>query len=82
MTDWTLLYLSRHDVESLGLEMAEIIDVVEKGFFELGHGRVEMPPKPGKNTGMWTPGLGSYKEKKVFSRNYSKKIKLSSIKPL
>ncbi len=33
MTDWTLLYLSRNDVESLGLEMVEIIDVVEKGFF-------------------------------------------------
>ncbi|MBW1955263.1 MAG: ornithine cyclodeaminase family protein, partial [Deltaproteobacteria bacterium] len=51
MTDGTLLYLSRNDVESLGLEMAEIIDVVEKGFFELGHGRVEMPPKPGIHPG-------------------------------
>lgn len=45
------LYLSQGNVEKVGLSMAEIIDVVEKGFFELGHGRVEMPPKPGIHPG-------------------------------
>jgi len=51
MKDTTLLYLSRSDVEAVGLTMPEIIDAVEKGFFELGHGRVEMPPKPGIHPG-------------------------------
>jgi ornithine cyclodeaminase/alanine dehydrogenase len=31
--------------------MAEIIEAVEKGFYEMGHGRVEMPPKPGIHPG-------------------------------
>ena len=43
----SLLYLSRADVEVVGLSMAEIIDAVERAFLEKGHGRVEMPPKPG-----------------------------------
>lgn len=42
-----VLYLSRKDVEEVGLTMAEIINVVEKAFREKGEGRVEMPPKPG-----------------------------------
>jgi ornithine cyclodeaminase/alanine dehydrogenase len=42
-----LLYLSRADVEAVGLTMREIIDVVEKAFGEKGKGNVEMPPKPG-----------------------------------
>jgi ornithine cyclodeaminase/alanine dehydrogenase len=42
-----LLYLSRADVESVQLPMAEIIAAVETGFREHGEGRVEMPPKPG-----------------------------------
>ena len=47
MSDQSLLYLSRADVESSGVSMAEIIDAVEAGFREHGEGRVEMPPKPG-----------------------------------
>src|SRR5882762_2724113 len=43
----TLLYLSRADVERVGLSMAEIIAAVEAVFVEKGHARVEMPPKPG-----------------------------------
>ncbi len=43
----TLLYLSRADVESVGLTMAEVIELVEQAFVEKGNGRVEMPPKPG-----------------------------------
>lgn len=41
------LYLSREDVESVGLPMAEVIGAVEAVFREKGEGRVEMPPKPG-----------------------------------
>jgi len=46
-----LLYLSRADVEAVGLTMAEIIEAVESAFEEKGHGRVEMPPKPGVHPG-------------------------------
>lgn len=42
-----ILYLSRADVEGLGLGMSEIIGVVEEAFVEKGRGNVEMPPKPG-----------------------------------
>lgn len=42
-----LLYLSKSDVESVGLSMKEIIVRVEDAFREKGYGRVEMPPKPG-----------------------------------
>lgn len=42
-----LLYLSRADVEAVGLSMSEIIDALEDMFREKGEGRVEMPPKPG-----------------------------------
>jgi ornithine cyclodeaminase/alanine dehydrogenase len=42
-----ILYLSRSDVEKAALSMAEIIEAVEAVFVEKGHGRVEMPPKPG-----------------------------------
>jgi ornithine cyclodeaminase/alanine dehydrogenase len=46
-----LLYLSRDDVVSVGLTMAEVIDLVESAFREKGEGRVEMPPKPGIHPG-------------------------------
>jgi ornithine cyclodeaminase/alanine dehydrogenase len=42
-----VLYLSREDVESVGLPMAGVIDAVEAVFREKGEGNVEMPPKPG-----------------------------------
>jgi ornithine cyclodeaminase/alanine dehydrogenase len=42
-----ILYLSRAEVESVGLEMREIISALELMFREKGEGRVEMPPKPG-----------------------------------
>ena len=42
-----LLYLSRADVERVGLAMAEIIAAVEAVFREKGEGRVEMPAKIG-----------------------------------
>jgi ornithine cyclodeaminase/alanine dehydrogenase-like protein (mu-crystallin family) len=45
-----LLYLSRRDVEAVGLTMAEVIEAVEGMFREKGEGRVEMPPKPGIHT--------------------------------
>jgi ornithine cyclodeaminase/alanine dehydrogenase-like protein (mu-crystallin family) len=45
------LYLSQADVESVGLSMAEIIDLLETAFKEKGEHRVEMPPKPGIHPG-------------------------------
>ncbi|MFZ4694815.1 MAG: ornithine cyclodeaminase family protein [Verrucomicrobiia bacterium] len=46
----TFLYLSRKEVESVGLAMSEIIAALESMFREKGEGRVEMPPKPGIHT--------------------------------
>ena len=46
-----LLYLSQAEVESVGLGMAEIIELLETAFGEKGQGRVEMPPKPGIHPG-------------------------------
>lgn len=46
-----ILYLSRSDVLSIGLSMPEITELVETAFIEKGHGRVEMPPKPGIHPG-------------------------------
>ncbi len=51
MTDRTLLYLSQTDVASIGLGMAEIIQLLEKVFEEKGRGRVDMPPKLGIRPG-------------------------------
>lgn len=47
MSKPSLLYLSRADVEAVNLPMPEIIRLLEQAFIEKGHGRVEMPPKPG-----------------------------------
>jgi len=46
-----ILYLSRADVEAAAPSMPEIIAAVEAAFVEKGHGRAEMPPKPGIHTG-------------------------------
>lgn len=51
MDSKSLLYLSQADVAAVGITMAEIVDAVEKGFNEMGHDRVEMPPKPGIHPG-------------------------------
>src|SRR4030067_2396016 len=45
-----VLYLSRRDVETINLPMAEIIDALDRMFVEKGRGLVEMPPKPGVHT--------------------------------
>ncbi|MFZ4695787.1 MAG: ornithine cyclodeaminase family protein [Verrucomicrobiia bacterium] len=50
MSPHTVLYLSRKEVESVGLAMSEIIAALENMFREKGEGRVEMPPKPGIHT--------------------------------
>ena len=50
MEELNVLYLSRKDVEEVGVSMAEIIKALDKMFREKGHGRVEMPPKPGIHT--------------------------------
>lgn len=47
MTDPTLRYLSRWDVESLEISMDEVIGAVEAALREKGEGTAEMPPKPG-----------------------------------
>ncbi len=50
MAEHSLLYLSRADVEAVALDMKTIIELLEKAFIEKGHGKVEMPPKPGIHT--------------------------------
>lgn len=50
MTNHQVLYLSRADVEAVGLDMRAILALLETAFVEKGHGRVEMPPKPGIHT--------------------------------
>lgn len=47
MTPKQLLYLSRADVEAIGVTMREIIDALTIAFHEHGLGHAEMPPKPG-----------------------------------
>ncbi len=47
MTSRRFLYLSRADVEAVGLDMRTVIGLLETAFREKGEGRVEMPPKPG-----------------------------------
>lgn len=42
-----LVYLSRADVEGLGLSMREVLAAVEEGFRLKAMGKTEMPPKPG-----------------------------------
>ncbi len=50
MSQDSVLYLSRKDVERVNVSMKEIIDALEKMFREKGQGKVEMPPKPGIHT--------------------------------
>ncbi|HWR04314.1 MAG TPA: ornithine cyclodeaminase family protein [Humidesulfovibrio sp.] len=45
-----VLWLSRADMDTLGLTMREIMDVVEEGFAAMGRGEVEMPAKIGIHT--------------------------------
>ncbi|MBE2232692.1 MAG: ornithine cyclodeaminase family protein [Anaerolinea sp.] len=47
MPEHRLLYLSRADVEAVGVAMPEIIDALAEAFHLHGEGKVEMPPKPG-----------------------------------
>ena len=49
--DASILYLSRGDVESTAVSMADIIDALERMFSDKGRGRAEMPPKPGIHPG-------------------------------
>lgn len=46
----SLLYLSRQDVEAVGLPMPEVIEGLQRMFVDKGAGRAEMPPKPGIHT--------------------------------
>jgi ornithine cyclodeaminase/alanine dehydrogenase len=46
-----LLYLSKTDVVTVGLTMAEIIESLEITFRAKGEGRTEMPPKPSIHPG-------------------------------
>jgi ornithine cyclodeaminase/alanine dehydrogenase-like protein (mu-crystallin family) len=50
MAENQVLYLSRQDVETAALEMPTILRLLEEAFKEKGHGKVEMPPKPGIHT--------------------------------
>ncbi len=53
-----IVYLSRGDVESIDLGMAEIIDRVTFALAERGHGRSAMPPKPALHPG--EPGTDNF----------------------
>ncbi|MGE5229816.1 MAG: ornithine cyclodeaminase family protein [Deltaproteobacteria bacterium] len=44
-TQGSLLYLSRDDLEALGVTMLEVVDAVEAGCADKGRGEVVMPPK-------------------------------------
>ena len=46
----SFLYLSRKDVETVGIPMSKIVAALDQMFEEKGEGRVEMPPKPGIHT--------------------------------
>lgn len=46
MTDHPLLYLSREDVETVGLEMPTIIDLLEQAYLEKSQDKVQAPAKP------------------------------------
>jgi ornithine cyclodeaminase/alanine dehydrogenase len=84
MEQGQFLYLSQAEVVSVGLRMAEIIELLEKAFREKGEGRVEMPPKPGIHPGggdnfihampAYIPALGSAGMKWVsgFPANYTR----------
>ena len=45
-----LVYLSRADVEDLGMTMRDVLEAVDAGFASKGRGNTEMPPKPGIHT--------------------------------
>ena len=51
MTTDKVLYLSRANVEEVGITMPEIIEALQTVFKEKGEGRTEMPPKPGIHPG-------------------------------
>jgi len=55
MSNLSLLYLSRQDVEKVALDIPTIIDLLEKAFREKGEGKVELPPKPGIHTPLFMP---------------------------
>ena len=46
-----LLYLSKAEVEAVGVTMAEIVESLAVTFRAKGEGRTEMPPKPGIHPG-------------------------------
>jgi ornithine cyclodeaminase/alanine dehydrogenase-like protein (mu-crystallin family) len=50
MSENQFLYLSHADVSKVNLDMATVINLLEIAFGEKGHGKVEMPPKPGIHT--------------------------------
>jgi len=50
MPEQQILYLSRADVEAVDLPMSVIVALLEQAFNDKGHGKVEMPPKPGIHT--------------------------------
>jgi ornithine cyclodeaminase/alanine dehydrogenase len=51
MPENQLLYLSKADVEAIGVTMADIVESLAVTFRAKGEGRTEMPPKPGIHPG-------------------------------
>src|SRR5512137_386448 len=50
MAEHEVLYLARRDVERVALDMPTILALLKEAFQEKGHGKVELPPKPGIHT--------------------------------
>ena len=50
MPENQILYLSKADIEAVNLPMKTIIELLEKAFVDKGHGKVQIPPKPGVHT--------------------------------
>jgi ornithine cyclodeaminase/alanine dehydrogenase-like protein (mu-crystallin family) len=80
-----LLYLSKRDVDKVNLSMEEIIEALDEAFKEKGHGKIEMPPKPGIHTQpdafihampAYIPSLGSAGIKWVsgYPENYKQNL--------
>jgi ornithine cyclodeaminase/alanine dehydrogenase-like protein (mu-crystallin family) len=80
-----MLYLSKGDIEKVGLAMEEIIEALDEAFKEKGRGNIEMPPKPGIHTmpdafihamPAYIPSLGSAGIKWVsgYPENYKRNL--------
>ena len=83
MTETMLLYLTRAEIEGLGIAAAEVVDALDGGLREKGRGEVVMPPKTSLHgperafcqvLTAWLPGSGGLGVKwvTIFPENAAK----------